>query len=78
MSSFYTVVGVFIVVSAMSVLFWIMAPKNNQAVCLFCFVVQCLEKYSDFNIGHDVFDVGHYVPLPAPSLGGSTPFRFET
>ncbi|AHY79675.1 AQG_2a_G0005750.mRNA.1.CDS.1 [Saccharomyces cerevisiae] len=32
MSSFYTVVGVFIVVSAMSVLFWIMAPKNNQAV----------------------------------------------
>nr|5TJ5_L Chain L, V-type proton ATPase subunit e [Saccharomyces cerevisiae S288C] len=28
----YTVVGVFIVVSAMSVLFWIMAPKNNQAV----------------------------------------------
>ncbi|CAI4296566.1 ALI_collapsed_G0005660.mRNA.1.CDS.1 [Saccharomyces cerevisiae] len=38
----------------MSVLFWIMAPKNNQAVCLFCFVVQCLEKYSDFDIGHDV------------------------
>ncbi|CAI4056519.1 hypothetical protein SKDZ_03G0570 [Saccharomyces kudriavzevii ZP591] len=32
MSSFYTVVGVFIVVSAMSVLFWIMAPKNNQTV----------------------------------------------
>ncbi|CAI4058390.1 hypothetical protein SUVZ_03G0570 [Saccharomyces uvarum] len=32
MSSFYTVVGVFIVVSTMSVLFWIMAPKNNQTV----------------------------------------------